>query len=134
MGHDEGVRSSESARAGHLNPPARHALTVRVEHYGDAVVLCVSGEIDLETAPHLQEAVSAALDEHPETLIIDLSKVEFLASAGMTVLIRCQQQAGTRTRFRVVAGGSATFRPMDLVGVSKQIVIFPTREEALAAD
>lgn len=134
MRHDDVVTSSEPTRAGHRNPPVRHAVTVRVKHYGGAVVLCVGGEIDLETASHLQEAASAALREHPKTLIVDLSEVEFLASAGMTVLLECQQQAGTRTRFRVVAGGSAVFRPMDLVGVTRQIVIFPSREEALAAD
>ena len=97
-------------------------------------MLCVRGEVDLVTAGHLQEAIGAALRERPETLIVDLTNVNFLASAGMTVLIDCQRQAGGRTRFRVVASGHTTFRPMELVGVTEHVAIYPTMQAALAAD
>jgi anti-sigma B factor antagonist len=107
---------------------------VRVEPLDDAVVLSVSGEIDLVTAPQLGESINAAMDQEPPTLVVDLSDVDFLASAGMAVLLGCNQKAQGRIRFRVVAAGTTTFRPMELTGVPDEIAIFPTREEALAAD
>lgn len=105
-----------------------------VEPHGDAVVLSVAGEVDLVTAPQLDESINAAMEQHPETLVIDLTEVGFLASAGMAVLMGGHQQAQGNIRFRVVAAGSTTFRPMELTGMADEISIFPTREAALAAD
>ena len=79
-----------------------------MEPHGEAVVLNVAGEIDLATAPQLGESINAAMEQRPETLVVDLSKVDFLASAGMAVLIGCHQQAQGNIRFRIVAtGGTA---------------------------
>jgi anti-anti-sigma factor len=105
-----------------------------VEPHGKAVVLSVAGEIDLATAPQLGESIDAAMEQRPETLVVDLSDVDFLASAGMAVLIGCHQQAKGVLQFRIVASGSATFRPMELTGMTEEISIYPTRDEALAAD
>lgn len=114
--------------------PENPGLSVRVEPLDGAVVLSVSGEIDLVTAPQLGESINAAMAQEPPTLVVDLSNVDFLASAGMAVLLGCNQKAKGKIRFRVVAAGNATFRPMELTGVPDEIAIFPTREEALAAD
>lgn len=125
--------SSEFQDAG-IGQPAAPGLSVLVEPHGEAVVLNVAGEIDLATAPQLGESITAAMQQEPETLVVDLSDVDFLASAGMAVLIGCHQQAKGNLRFRIVATGSATFRPMELTGMTEEISIYPTRDEALAAD
>lgn len=109
-------------------------LSVRSEPHGAAMVLAVSGEIDLATAPQLGESITEAMAREPKTLVVDLSGVGFLASAGMAVLIGCHQQAKGNIRFRIVATGSATFRPMELTGMTDEMSIYPTRDEALTAD
>jgi anti-sigma B factor antagonist len=131
---DDGVVSSDHAPNPGAIQPATPSLSVRVEPLDDAVVLSVSGEIDLVTAPQLGESINAAMDQEPSTLVVDLSEVDFLASAGMAVLLGCNQRAKGRIGFRIVAAGNTTFRPMELTGVPDEIAIFPTREEALAAD
>lgn len=71
-------------------PSARlrsQSVTVAVEAHGQAVVLVVAGEIDLLTAPQFQEALTRALEDRPETLVVDLSKVEFMGSAGLAALV-----------------------------------------------
>lgn len=95
------------------------------------MVLDVSGEIDMATAPELEESISAALARNPEMLVVDLSGVGFLASAGMSVLIGASRQAGEKTRFRLVATGAATLRPMELTGIATEFSIHETREHAL---
>ena len=127
------VSSDHSPNPGAIQPAAP-SLSVRVEPLDDAVVLSVSGEIDMVTAPQLGESINAAMDQEPPILVVDLSEVDFLASAGMAVLLGCNQRAKGRIGFRVVAAGNTTFRPMELTGVPDEIAIFPTREEALAAD
>ncbi|MCV7090168.1 STAS domain-containing protein [Mycobacterium interjectum] len=98
----------------------------------DAVVLSVSGEVDMLSAPQLAEAVRAALAERPPALVIDLTKVDFLASAGMTVLVTAQAEVAPPTRFAVVANGPATSRPIKLMGLDKVLALYSTLDSALS--
>lgn len=114
--------------------PDPRGFSVEVENQGETVVLNVVGEVDLVSAPVLEQSISTVLERRPEMLVVDLSRVDFLASVGMSVLIGCNAQAGDATRFRLVATGAATFRPLQLTGVTDTISIFPTRDEALTED
>lgn len=107
-------------------------VNVHVEWHDSTVVLGVSGEIDIVTAPQLQEAVQLALQNTPKRMVVDLLGVSFLASAGLAVLAAGAELAGSSTEFRVVAEGPATARPITLTGLSENFSIFPTRAEALA--
>jgi len=66
------------------------------------------GDIDALTAPSLAEALFAAQAERPSAVIVDLSTVDFLASAGMTVLIDAHQKITPGAQFLVVAEGAGT--------------------------
>jgi len=96
-----------------------------------AVVLTVSGEVDMLSAPQLAEAIQSALASKPAALIVDLSKVGFLASAGMTVLVSAQADTVPPTRFVVVAQGAATSRPIKLMGIDSVLPLYSTLESAL---
>jgi anti-anti-sigma factor len=98
----------------------------------DAVVLTVSGEVDMLSAPQLAEAIRAALAAGPPALVIDLTKVDFLASAGMTVLVTAQAEVTPPTRFAVVANGSATSRPIKLMGLDNVLALYSTLDSALS--
>ncbi len=99
---------------------------------GEAVVLTVSGEVDMLSAPQLAEAIRAAQAAGPPALVIDLSKVDFLASAGMTVLVTAQAEVAPPTRFAVVANGSATSRPIKLMGLDNVLALYSTLDSALS--
>ncbi|WIX92674.1 STAS domain-containing protein [Amycolatopsis sp. DG1A-15b] len=100
---------------------------------GDAVVVEVAGDVDTTTAPALVQAADEALVEQPPVLVVDLSRVEFLASPGLTALLTIHRNAGTATAVRIVASGRATLRPIQLTGLEESLSLFPTREAALAA-
>jgi anti-sigma B factor antagonist len=106
-------------------------FSVSTQTHGEAVVLVVTGEVDMGTAPELEESIKGALGRGPKVLVVDLSGVTFLASAGMSVLIGGNQQAGDGTSFRLVATGNATLRPMELTGIAEEFAIHPTRDQAL---
>jgi anti-anti-sigma factor len=107
-------------------------FSVQAENVGDAVVLSVTGEVDMATAPTLEESIKEAIERGPAVLVVDLSRVGFLASAGMSVLIGGNQQAGETTSFRLVATGNATLRPMELTGIASEFSIHATRDQALS--
>jgi anti-sigma B factor antagonist len=104
----------------------------RTEQDG-AVVVEVAGDVDTTTAPALVQAAEAALASAPPLLVVDLTRVEFLASPGLTALLTIHRNAGSGTAVRIVASGRATLRPIQLTGLEDILSLFPTREAALTA-
>ncbi len=94
-------------------------------------VVSVSGEIDLVTAPALEQAIGAVVAENPPALVIDLSAVEFLGSVGLKILAATYEKLGNSTGFGVVARGPATRRPIHLTGLDKTFPLYPTLDDAL---
>lgn len=108
-------------------------FSAAMDWHGAAAVLVVSGEVDMVTAPRFEKALTSALGERPETLVVDLEQVEFFASTGLSALVAAYQQAGQDTVVRVVANSSATVRPLEVTGLDHKIPIYPTVELAIAA-
>jgi anti-anti-sigma factor len=100
---------------------------------GEVAVVAAAGVIDMLTAPKLEEALRTAVGNKPEGLIVDLTAVEFLASAGMGALVAAHDAKDDGTRFCVVADGPATSRPLKLVGIADIVPLYATLDEALAA-
>jgi anti-anti-sigma factor len=104
-------------------------LGVTVQRYQDALVVVVVGEVDMHTAPTLSAGLDFALTRVPELLVVDLSGVTFLASAGLSLLVAAHQQAG---ELRVVASAQAIIRPIQITALDTLLSIYSSRESALA--
>ncbi|MGK5739474.1 STAS domain-containing protein [Micromonospora sp. URMC 103] len=64
------------------------------DHQGAvAVTVTAHGEIDLSTADELQREIEAAVAGEAATVIVDLTAVSFLDSAGINVLLRGRRLA-----------------------------------------
>src|SRR6188472_2586584 len=53
---------------------------------GDLIVLSLTGELDMATAPELHQAVERAQDQGP--IVVDLRELEFIDSMGIRALIQ----------------------------------------------
>jgi anti-sigma B factor antagonist len=115
--------------------PASPATTCVVDErwVGRVVVVAASGVVDMLTAPDLEQAVRAALDKKPAGLVIDFTDLDFLASAGMGVIVAVHEEMGSDLRFCLVADGPATSRPLKLVGIADLVKLYATVDEALSA-
>lgn len=124
-------QSDGSART----PSGAGAMTcVTSEQWSDRVgVVAVTGVVDMLTAPVLEDAIRTALDKDPVGLVIDLSEVDFLASAGMGILVAVHDEVSPEVRLAVVAEGPATSRPLKLLGIADIIPLYSTVDEAVAA-
>jgi anti-anti-sigma factor len=102
------------------------------EWTGRTVVISVAGVLDMLTAPQLEAGIAAALPRNPSAIIVDLTDVEFLASAGMGVLVDACERAEGSMKFRVVADGPATSRPLKLLGLADMVGLQPNLDVARA--
>ena len=65
------------------------ALHIRMEHDDVAWTLICGGELDVGSAPHLEEAFGLCEGLKPRALHLDGRDLTFIDSAGVTALIRC---------------------------------------------
>jgi anti-anti-sigma factor len=79
-------------------------LSLDIDRRDDgALCLVIGGEIDLATAPALEQAAGTLLSERPRTLVLDLAGVPFCDSSGIGVLVRLYNRAtvtGSRLTLR----------------------------------
>jgi anti-sigma B factor antagonist len=108
-------------------------LTITVEWCGRTLVAAADGDIDLTTAPMLHDALEAARSRAPRRIVVDLSRVRFLNSAGLAVLIDAHRRAGPGAGLRLVATTRATWRPLRIARDHERLLIHSSLAEALAA-
>ena len=77
---------------------------VEEKWFDRVAVVSAAGTVDMLTSPKLEERIAAALVQKPAALVVDLTDVEFLASAGMSVLIAANQQVPEGVRFATEIG------------------------------
>ena len=66
----------------------------------------------------------------PDGVIVDLTEVSFLASAGLSLLIDTHDAVAPTARFGVVVDGVVA-RPITVLGLDTVITMYRTLEDAL---
>jgi anti-sigma B factor antagonist len=104
-----------------------------VEERGNAVLVRLSGELDLYNAQLVRDALLEATGRSPERLIVDLSEVLFVDSTVLGVLIESRSSLANRRGFLLVAPGVETRRALEISGLDKHFGVHTSVDEALAA-
>jgi anti-sigma B factor antagonist len=96
-------------------------------------VLPLKGEIDLHVSPSVTASLDGIIDKKPERLVVDLSDVTYIDSAGLAALIQAMQKVeGYGGKFRL-AGLQETVRSIFEISRLDQVFqIFPDADAALA--
>ncbi len=102
------------------------------------MVLRVTGELDTVTAPVLEAQLTAVQADlaAPAPLVLDLSDLSFMSSAGLIVLVthheRCTEQGN---RLWVVTGDNRrVLRPLLITGLDTDLDLVATVADALQKD
>jgi anti-sigma B factor antagonist len=100
-----------------IHRPANDLLTVELSEPAPRARVTVSGEIDSSSAPLLREQLDTLFDGTLSELVIDLSAVTFLDSAGLCVLAAAHRRSGSDVHLRVLASSRAVIRPLQITGL-----------------
>lgn len=95
---------------------------IEVGTFSEHRLITVKGEIDMASAPELQEAIT---DDPSSTVLVDLSEVGFMDSTGLRSLLLSRDQlddaGGT---LRLIYGEGPVQRIIDLTGLADRFEIF----------
>ena len=95
-------------------------------------VLPLEGEIDLHVSPQIGTALGNLIADKPSQLVVDLSKVSYIDSSGLAVLIEAMQNVGSYGGKFALCGLQEAVRPIFEIARLDQIFrIFPDRASAL---
>jgi anti-sigma B factor antagonist len=103
-----------------------------VERLSGCVVVRVSGELDLLTAPRLRDAVDVAAG-FSSLIVVDLSSLKMLDSTGLAVLVYAQSMASRRGGSVALVGAVRSLRTvLRLTRLDGVLVLYEQLADAVA--
>ncbi len=113
-------------------------VTITPVRAGPVCVLNVSGEIDLISGPRLRAALDEVLDDPRARaltgVVLDLSAVTFLGSAGLAVLVDAHEHAtqrGISLKIVIDGPGSAVARAFQAAAIHEHLDLHHNVGDAL---
>jgi anti-anti-sigma factor len=108
---------------------------VQFDIHGSVLVSTVTGEVDLSNATQIGDAVGEATPNTAHGVVLDLSRVDYLDSAGIHLIYRLRQNLRARgqTLMLVIPADSPVQDSLRLAGVTQHLSIAPSVDESLVA-
>lgn len=101
---------------------------------GDVVILGFKGRLDALTADAAKQNLLTRLTGPKPRLVIDLSQLNYISSAGLRVLLEVAKRvAAAEGKLALCGMVRNVLQVFELAGFASFLSIFPTREEATIA-
>lgn len=112
----------QSARAG---PPCGLEVEAVIDRHG--AVVRARGEIDIASAPAIEDRVRSLFERGVDATVLDLHAVTFIDAAGIGLLVRLQALADSRPQRRFSLGdrSPAVDRVLDITRLAQQFPLAP---------
>jgi stage II sporulation protein AA (anti-sigma F factor antagonist) len=106
---------------------------LEVSRQGDVVVARIIGEVDMSNADELRVALAAAVPADATGTVLDLTKVDYLDSAGIRMMYQLNEDVqARRLRLQVVVPSDSILSDvLRLAGVAEYVGAVETVDEAL---
>lgn len=97
-------------------------LRIALSESGTSTTVHLEGELDLAEEQEVRDAVRATLKRRPVRLVVDLSRLSFIDSSGVHVLIETTQQCAAQdTDLRIVPGPPSVNRIFEICDLTHRL-------------
>ncbi len=108
-------------------------LDVSTREEAGRVVVVAIGEVDVYTAPRLDAELSRLTADGRTDLVVDLARVDFLDSTGLSVLVKALKRVREADgRLDLVVTSDRVAKVFRITGLDQLIPLHPTLADALA--
>jgi anti-sigma B factor antagonist len=91
---------------------------------GGVGTIAVVGEVDSLTSVELRDCLVGTLDDGARSLVVDCSRVTFIDSSGLSVLIDAHQHARVQLGSLIVRNPSPMVRRLlDMTGLTRELEV-----------
>jgi anti-sigma B factor antagonist len=110
----------------------QRAFTVQLQPRSDVALITVSGELDIASAPELEQTLEQIRPELTTLVIVDLRELEFMDSTGLSIIVRAHQRlAESGCELTLIKGQPQVQRLLDLTGVADRLRLVAEPDELL---
>jgi anti-anti-sigma factor len=108
---------------------------VRIEREEKTVVAALMGEVDMSNAASVRLQIAGSVTPDDDALVVDLSDLSFIDSAGLHTLIELGTVLDERRQHLLLClpPGSTIRRATEIIGLPRAISIHSDRGEAMEA-
>ena len=97
-------------------------------------VLPLDGEIDLQVSPEIASRLQQLIVNRPPRVVVDLSRVTYIDSSGLAVLVNAMQNVEDYGGLFALAGAQESVRAiLESARLDQVFLSFPHVDAALAA-
>ena len=90
-------------------------MTIEKKINNDSATLIVSGRLDTQTAPELENELDAALPGLKE-LFFDMTNLEYVSSAGLRVILKAQKAMNAQGSMKLTGVNDSIMEVFDITG------------------
>ena len=90
-------------------------MTIAKQQNGSALTLALEGRLDTVTSPELEKELKASLNG-ADSLILDFSKLDYISSAGLRVLLSAHKQMSAKGGMKVTNVNDIVREVFDVTG------------------
>lgn len=107
-------------------------MEIEVQIEGQALVVSVNGKVDTVSAPAFEKGFSDAVKREENKVVLDLSGLEYISSAGLRVILSAGKALKARGGdLRLAAAGGSVKKVFQVSGFFSLFKGFDTRDAAL---
>lgn len=101
-------------------------FSIAIEQGQGEAILRLSGELDAAAAPQFKEAVEKVAEAKPRRVALFMNELEFMASAGLRVLIFARQKMGAGVSLYVVGSRGPVLNTLKMSGFHHSVFLQDT--------
>lgn len=110
------------------------SLELNTQMLKRVLLIEANGRVDSTTADQLGEVFGIAIDDGTNQLVLDLSKVEYMSSAGLREMVSALKRVQRgRGDLRLAALSDRVKEVLELAGLDEIFEIFETQVEAVGS-
>lgn len=107
-------------------------MDIKSEKINDVIVLTLSGRMDSQTAPHVEDQANAALTGGNTKIVLDCANLVYTSSAGLRVILNAAKAARSKGGDLVLADVQLQVeKVLSLTGFTSMISFYPDIQAAL---
>jgi anti-anti-sigma factor len=113
----------------------RPAFSIGSERAGAMRIVAVGGDVDIASAPEFEDALAHALDDDAAAgVVVDLTRVTFIDSTGLSALVRAfERYRWSGRELALVSDERRVAIMLEVSRLDRVLKRYPTRGEALSA-
>ena len=97
------------------------SLELRSERNDDEHVIALAGELDLDGAQRVSEALQRAEAANVRRIVLDLSQLEFIDSNGIRLILEADARSRADGRLKLIRGPRPVHRVFELTGTTDRL-------------